>query len=108
MLVTLDTLTSDGGPGDSENVQKFILKHTVLNFKLDSATQYFHFLSANMQQKCVCITHFTPKLHQSCKRHCKHFTYTHVYRGMMVPHKELCSSPGDMDRGLDQSQSPHC
>ena len=33
---------------------------------------------------------------------------THVYRGRMAPHKELCSSPGDMDRDSEQFQSPHC
>ena len=32
----------------------------------------------------------------------------YVYRGGMAPHKELCSSPGDMDRGSEQFQSHQC
>ena len=65
MLVTLDTLISDGGPGDSEINSSIIFQMkmstiaTVFekhNAQLCSASQHFHLLNGKYATKIVWIT----------------------------------------------------
>ena len=83
MLVTLDTLTSDGGPGDSENVytKVYFEKHRA-QFQATLSYSILSLLKVQTCNKNMCIIDHIPlpNFTKAVKGTVNNFTFTHLYK----------------------------
>ena len=88
MLVTLDTLTSDGGPGDSA----ITCVSSLLLLPLSEYFLYYGAYTSLFHNVYKIIMTTTTVCHPKIAQLLSYYN-THVYKGQKVPHKELCSCP---------------